>query len=125
MPFQQSSGSIGLFQTTDDELDAVRQNIKSLLITNWGERVMHYHMGCNLIEFVFEQMRGDSLREKIADRIIDQMATWLPFVTVVDLRIFFSDDDSSVPEQGIMVRMKFTTQNRPDALSDLEHTVTP
>ena len=47
-PFQVATGSLGYFSVTEDELSAVDANLKSLLLTNWGERVMHFEFGGNL-----------------------------------------------------------------------------
>lgn len=121
LPFAKSSGSIGLFDTTGDELDAARQNLKSLLLTNWGERPMHFHFGCNFIEFLFETRRTEDLKAAIADRIVDQVNKWIPYLRLVDLHIFFRTDDASVPENGIGVKMRYVMVSRPDVLQSLFH----
>ena len=87
LPFKISSGSLGYFETTEDEFDAVSNDIHSILVTNWGERVMHYNFGCNMREFLFEPISRVEMRQKIADRILSQMAMWLPFVTIDELNI--------------------------------------
>ncbi len=125
LPFSRSSGSIGYFEISRTELDAVYNNLKSLLLTNWGERVNHYNLGCNLIEFLFENDRGEDLQERIADRIISQVSTWMPFVQINDLRIVFSEDDSSLPEHTIKVKMKFSLVSRPDITKILEVSIFP
>ncbi len=125
LPFSRSSGSIGYFELSRTELDAVKNNLKSLLLTNWGERVNHYNLGCNLIEFLFENDRGEDLKERISDRIISQVTTWMPFVQINDLKIVFSEDDSSLPDYTIQVKMKFSLVNRPDITQVLEVPIFP
>lgn len=124
LPFAQTTGSVGFFEFTSDEFSAVEQNIRSLLVTNWGERVMHYNFGCNLREFLFEQ-RNRELRERVGDRVLSQVSTWLPFVTVDELNVLFSEDDSSLPENAMAVRMKFRLTSRPDLSSLFQLVVTP
>lgn len=114
LPFSVATGSVGYFQPTDTPLQAVRQNIKSLLLTNWGERPMHYFLGCNFKEFQFENIRPDELRSRITDRVLTQIDQWLPFVTIDDLRVLTSDDDDNVPENGVRVDMKFHVGSRVD-----------
>ena len=116
---------MGYFESTEDELIAIQQNLRSLLVTNWGERVMHYNFGCNLREFLFEQIRDGSLKELIADRIMNQVTTWMPFVTLDELNVVFSDEDASIPDQAIGVRIKFRISSRPDFSSVFSFVVTP
>lgn len=118
LPFAQSTGSVGYFEFTSTELDAIKQNLKSLLLTNWGERVMHYYFGCNLREFLFSNVRTGELKQKIADRIIDQVGKWMPFLTIDTLNITFADEDPSLPQYSISVTIGFRITSRPD-LSDL------
>ena len=124
LPFIRTSGSIGLFETTENELDAARQNLKSLLLTNWGERPMHFHFGCNFIEFLFETRRSDDFRSAIADRIVDQVGKWLPYLRLVNLNVLFQADDASIPENGIGIQMQYVMVSRPDVLQSLFHVAT-
>jgi phage baseplate assembly protein W len=124
LPFARSTGSVGYFEFTEDELQAVHQNLMSLLVTNWGERVMHYNFGCNLVEFLFEP-RTRELRERIGDRILSQVTTWVPFISVDVLNVFFTEDDPAVPENGIGVRIEFRLTSRPDLGSVFSHVLNP
>ncbi len=124
LPFARTTGSVGYLEFTSDEFAAIHQNLRSLLVTNWGERVMHYKLGCNLIEFLFEP-RVTELRDKIADRVISQLATYMSFVVVDELVILFSEDDGAVPENGIGVHIKFRLTSRPDFSSIFNHIIRP
>jgi phage baseplate assembly protein W len=125
LPFARSTGSLGYLQATETELDAVKQNLTSLLVTNWGERVMNYYFGCNLIEFLFSSLRNSELKQRIADRILEQVAKWLPFVNVDSLNVIFPEDDDtgSVPPNGIMVMLKFSLASRPDLSDSLSQVI--
>lgn len=123
VPFSRPTGSLGILAFTDDEVDAARQNIKSLLITNWGERPMHFHLGCNFIEFSFEPLRNEDLRRRMMDRVVDQCQKWLPFVKIVEMDIKFHEDDLSVPENGVGVFMRFSLISRPSNVASLFQTV--
>jgi phage baseplate assembly protein W len=123
LPFARATGSVGHLDFTSDELSAVKENLKSLLVTNWGERVMHFNFGCNLIEFLFENDKGPELKERIADRIISQVSTWMPFVGVDELNILFPEEDDSLPEHAIGIRISFRLLNRPDFTSILNFAV--
>jgi phage baseplate assembly protein W len=118
-PFTQATGSLGYFEVTRNELDAVYANIRSLLMTNWGERVNHYFMGGNLREFLFEPMRGDDLKNRVADRIISQINTWIPYVTIDELNILFPEDDSTIQENSMFIRISFRLTSKPDLTGNL------
>ena len=120
LPFSKSSDSIGFFETTSDDVSAVKENLKSLLLTNWGERVNHYHFGCNFKEFLFENMHQDELKSQIAERILNQIDMWMPFLAINNLNILFHEDDANVPENGLSVRIDFKLIEKPDLSSRLE-----
>jgi phage baseplate assembly protein W len=124
LPFSKSTGSIGYFETTEGEVAAVREDLKSLLLTNWGERVNHYFLGCNFKEFLFETLHADELKSRMADRVTNQVETWLPFVVVQNLNILLSEDDPNVPENGVKVNIEFGLVSKPDLSSRLEVIVT-
>jgi phage baseplate assembly protein W len=119
LPFTASTGSVGYFQMTEDEVSAVKQNLRSLLITNWGERPMRYTFGCNLREFLFDQ-KTEELRSRINDRILTQVAAWMPFVSVENVQVFFSGEVELVPENGVGLRIIFRLASRPDLSNILD-----
>jgi len=120
LPFSKSSGSVGYFETTSDEMSATRENLKSLLLTNWGERAMHYNFGCNFKEFLFENVHQDELKSRIADRVASQVEMWMPFVSVTNLDVLFAEDDANVPENAVQVKIEFRLDSRPDLKSRLD-----
>ena len=84
---------------------------------------MHYFLGCNFKEFLFESIHPDELRSKIADRIISQMDAWLPFVTIDELNVLLPEDDVGVPENAIKVNMKFHITSQANAAERLSETI--
>lgn len=114
VPLQISTGSVGYFRVTQDEFEAIKQNLHSLLITNWGERVVHYNFGCNLREFVFEPQKSEDLKLAIADRINAQVALWMPYIALDKLNILFAADNGKIPENGIGVLMSYILRSKPD-----------
>lgn len=122
-PFQVSSGSVGYFQMTNTEYDAIRSNIKVLLLTNWGERPMRFDFGCNLREFLFEQMRDEEAEQKIAERIMQQMSKWMPFVTLTKLNVIFPASDNSLPDNSFLISMAFKLTSKPDKVETFSQVV--
>ena len=91
LPFRKSDGHSGWFESTSSTFDAVRNNIRCLLLTQKGERLMQPSLGLNLKKYLFEPMTGD-LINRIENDIINSFEFWLPFVNVENLEIKFGED---------------------------------
>lgn len=111
-PLALNTGSLGYLEPTDDIVEALKSNVRQLLLTNRGERVMHADFGCNLREFLFEQ-KTKNLRSAIAERVRAQLAKWLPFLNLAGLFITFSEDDPAVPDPGFQLELELTYGNIP------------
>lgn len=117
-----SSPDSGYLQMTSDELAAAKENLKSLLLTNHGERPMRYGFGCNFIEFLFETMSSQSeLKLKIQERIISQVSTYLPYLVIEKVDVMFGTDseDPNVLENAIKIFIGFRLVNKPDVTDSL------
>src|SRR5210317_2398642 len=71
--------------------DQVKSNIKNLLLTKRGERIMQPQFGSGLQELLFEQ-NVDDLEEKIQSTIEDSISQWLPFVNIDEIDIEQTDE---------------------------------
>ena len=111
-PFALSTGSVGYFEPTEEIVDALRSNVRSLVMTNWGERVMHTNFGCNLQQYLFEP-KTISLKRAIHDRVKSQLSQWLPFINLVGMFVRFSEDDPSIPDPGMQIELQMTYGNIP------------
>ena len=92
LPFRKSDGNEGWFASTTTTFKAVRNNVKSLLVTEKGERLMQPSMGLNLKKYLFEQL-DDDLIIAIENDIYQTFKFWLPFVNIVDLQITMGGDN--------------------------------
>ena len=111
-PLALSTGSLGYLEPTDDVVEALKSNVRALVMTNLGERVMHADFGCNLREFLFEP-KTKSLRAAVADRVRSQLAKWLPFLRLAGLYITFSEENPGVPDPGFQIELQLTYGNIP------------
>jgi len=83
--FPLKSYKAGFFQGNTTTKNAVREDIKTLLMTVRGERVMHKNMGTNLPVLagqLFEPVNKFELTEKITMEIKNAMEIYLPFVNI-------------------------------------------
>jgi len=120
MPFAQATGSLGLFVATQSEVAAAKHDLRSLLLTNWGERPMHRDLGCNLIEFLFQQMIVGETDVLVEERIRSQVSKWLPFLAIKAIKVTFPEDRPNT----IRVDMKYFLISKPEFVEDISAEVT-
>lgn len=84
--------------------DQVKSNIKNLLLTKRGERILQPEFGSNLQELLFEQS-VDDLENRIEDIITDSLEQWLPYVTAEEIDI--ESTDSLKDTNTLKVSIKF------------------
>ena len=82
LPIQ--DGNSGFFAQTFDTLSQVKTNIMNLLNTRQGERRFQPTFGTMLWNLVFEQ-NTDTLKEQAIQIVTEDIAMWIPNVTVVDV----------------------------------------
>ena len=117
-PFHKSSGVEGWFASTDTTIKAVKNNIKMLLNTNKGERLMQPNLGINLRKFLFEQY-NDEARIAIQNEILDTFKTWLPFVEIKELDINMEETDA-IGKNKMSIFITFNIMRDPNTLESIQ-----
>lgn len=84
LPFQR--GANGYFAQSFQTIEQIKSNIKNLLLTKRGERLMHPKFGTSLYEALFEQ-NTDDLEVKVQTSIEDSIAEWMPFVSIEEILV--------------------------------------
>ena len=93
----------GIFKRTKTALEQAKSNIKSLLLTNKGERLGNPTFGTNLLSLVFSQENTD-LESRVEEEIRASMSEFLPFINIVSIETNFSDTNKNVAN----VTLEFT-----------------
>ena len=115
MPLGRQPGSgDGFFTTTKTTMDAVKNDIKLLLMTQRGERLFQPNLGMNIRRFLFEQITEDTEIE-IENDIVDTFSRWLPFVQLSDILIDLKNQDRN----QIKIEVKFNITNAPNDLQSV------
>jgi len=98
-------GRKGAFETNDDTITAIIDDLRILLLTNHGERPIQFDFGANLRAVIFEQ--GSDVKQKIDDNIRFAVDKWMPFVTIsiIDVRTF--RDDVTLKENQVHIKIDF------------------
>ena len=112
LPFNR--GKSGLFSQSQTTLEQAGSNIKNLLLTAKGERVMQPDFGSRLRDLLFEQYTED-LEERIAEEIQEAISTWLPYINIASVNIIQSDEDPNTTS----VDIDFSLNYEPDRFESI------
>ena len=117
----------GFFQGNKTTKSAVREDIKTLLMTMKGERVMHKNMGTNIPALagqLFEPINKLELTEKITVEITTAIEIYLPFLNIQNVNVLTHDDDENLKLNQIRVSMSYIIQDQQSMLDQMTFTVT-
>ena len=115
MPLGRQPGSNdGYFASTKTTMDAVKEDVKLLLLTQQGERLFQPLLGMNIRRFLFEQITENTVVE-IENDIVDTFSRWLPFVQLNDIKVDITDQDRN----KIKIDVKFNIANAPNDLQSV------
>ena len=118
LPFRKSDGIDGWFASTTTTIEAVKNNIRSLLLTERGERFFQPTLGLNLKKYLFEDINGGLVAQIKED--IDQIFTvWLPFVEISKLEVKLFENDSSINPNTILLNIIFNIMQDPNTLASV------
>jgi len=94
----------------------IRQNLKMLILTNPGERIMEPEFGVGLRTYLFQNFNEGTYAE-IESKIRQQVAKYLPVVNIIGLSVDTAGQDSnqlglslkfSIPAIGATDLLQFT-----------------
>lgn len=106
LKFPLRKGSAGAFETNKTSLDTVRDNLKVLILTNHGERLVHFDFGANLRPLLFENMSQDFV-VRIQDAIVLAVERWLPFVIIKNIEVRTGQEDLSLGPNETTIKISF------------------
>jgi len=117
IPLQKSIED-GYYALTKTIAANTKQNLKNLLLTSPGERVMVPDFGVGLKHYLFTN-QGETIEADLSFRIESQVATYLPFVSIdsLDFRRHEPQYMNSDVENRLDLRIYYSVPNF--AFSDL------
>jgi phage baseplate assembly protein W len=86
--------------------ELVRQNLKNLLLTNPGERVMDVNFGVGLNSFLFE-LDNQILYSQITGKINEQVSKYLPYVKILDVAFNSFLNDPGMEQNSLSVKVLY------------------
>tara|TARA_Y100000593_G_scaffold30731_1_gene60876 strand:+ start:86 stop:517 length:432 start_codon:yes stop_codon:yes gene_type:complete len=97
-----TNGGQGYFNSSLTTLDQVKSNLKNLILTIKGERLMHPDFGTNINAMLFEPDDG-TLKDRMAESIIQAVNKWLPYIVVKNIEVNEEADELNIhlPHQHV------------------------
>ena len=93
IPMEYDSGTG--FTMESDILGEIRQNLRMLLLTNPGERVMVPEFGVGMMQYLFRRF-GEQTNSAITTNIIGQVGRYLPVVKIDQILFDSGDRDGNI-----------------------------
>ena len=111
LPFVGRSGN--LFELSYSTEEQAISNLKNLILTRPGERILQPLFGTELQNALFEQ-NDDILKERIQISISEAVEFWLPYIGINELIIqTVVAVDGTREEHGITISMKVSVNDIP------------
>lgn len=85
--------------------DQFADNLRNLLLTNWGERLGLFKFGANLKPLTTEFANLDDFDSQAIQRIKDAVEKWMPFV---DLQNFSSQVDRTENKNTAVIKLNIS-----------------
>ena len=89
LPIQR--GNTGYFNQAFSSFEQAKANLKNLLLTKKGERVMQPNFGTGIHELLFEPM-NDEFEIKLQETITKNVNYWLPYINIEEIDIEMTDE---------------------------------
>ena len=88
-----SSDTAGPFPVNYATIKQAKDNLVNLLLTKKGERLHQPDFGCDIWKVLFEPIIDGTIDTEIERTIIEAVSIWLPYLTVEELVVDYSDVD--------------------------------
>jgi len=102
----ETNGTDGHYGLTKTVQEAAKQNLKNLILTSPGERVMDPSFGVGVREMLFEQ-NDEFARQKIFSRITDQVSFYLPYIEIINILFNDAQSDVSLDPNSLAIRLEY------------------
>jgi hypothetical protein len=101
-----NSDSNGIFATNYTTLSQAKDNLKNLILTRKGERLMQPDFGCDIYKVLFQPIVEGDIESTIDSYITDAVNTWLPYLSID--RIDYDYDENDIDMHKISLQIHFS-----------------
>mgnify|MGYP003661663246 CR=1 FL=1 len=94
------------FELLQNYNDVVSQNLKMLVLTCPGERIMDPEFGVGARRFLFE-LSNIETQQRFKTKLLEQQQKYLPFLTIQDIKFSSSLENPEIDENTLHVKILF------------------
>ena len=102
-------GSNG-YENNQTIVEVIQQNLKMILLTNPGERIMDPNFGVGMKTFLFEQNNA-STYSVIRARIKRQVKQYMGFLEIHDILFNTEENNQNISANQLLVTIRFSINN--------------
>ena len=102
-------GETGYFEQAFTSYDQAKSNLKNLLLTSEGERVMQPEFGVGLQRLLFEPLDGQ-LEQKLEEVITTKVNYWLPYITIDTIDVEMTDEMKDMNRANMSIGFRVGNQ---------------
>lgn len=103
-PVESGTDGFGIFAMHTDIKEQIADNLKNLVLTNWGERLGNYYFGANLRPLLADFSHKENFDEEAMVRINTAITKYMPFVTPLAYESFpFRTPGSPISQVKLML----------------------
>ena len=99
------NGNGGFFEQNFTTFEQARSNLKNLLLTKRGERVLQPNFGSGLQDLLFEPI-DEEFEAKLVDTITESVSTWLPYINIEDINVDMNNENKDNNRVGVEIKFK-------------------
>ena len=100
------SDSNGIFPVNYTTLTQAKDNLRNLILTRKGERLMQPEFGCDVWKILFEPLGDGLIETNIENSIVEAVSIWLPYLNIDT--IVFDYDENDIDNNRIALDIKFS-----------------
>lgn len=104
----QTDDKVSFLKINTEILDQITDDLKSLILTNQGERLGRYNYGANLKPLLSEMAIIQNFDDAAAPRIINAVETWMPFVQLLDMESKVDQEKTSYGLGVLNMKISFS-----------------
>ena len=103
------------FGQTFTSFEAAKANLRNLLLTKQGERVMQPEFGTGLHSLLFEPM-DNQFEDRLIDTITESVNFWLPYIDIEEIEVEMTDAMKDQNRANLNVTFRVANQIETDSV---------
>jgi len=98
-------GNRSYFDINYTTIEQAKSNLRNLLQTRKGERIIHSDFGTDLHKLMFEQINDENFSDRVFDSIDSAIKKWLPYIVIENIDVDLSPEN--IDRNRIDVTLEF------------------